>query len=465
MPPGKAPPLSASDAQTWLARARLHRRAEEMADADHAMDKARTLAPRDPQIAFLYAQIRYERGYPASRLFAHALALAPGNRDALRNLALAEASEGRMAQAQNRLERALAQAPDWLEGQRILASLRHTGGAARDEDAGYRAALTRLPAHPGLWLGLFACVAQHRDWSRARAILDEATRNLGETKNLLAARLFLAGETGDMAASEALLARAGALNDAFVQMARLRHHLRRGAYGDALAIALPLLSGGNAGQVWPYVSSLWRLTGDARAAWLDGDPPHVGTYEPGLSAAELAELAKALRRLHVAHLPYAEQSVRHGTQTDRSVLLRHEPIFEQTRARLMASVREHVRALPAPDPDHPLLGRPRDALSLAGSWSVRLGAGGHNVTHSHPMGWLSSAFYVSLPDPSVMGAPPAGHLHLGAPPSELGLPLAPYATLEPKAGHLVLFASTMWHGTTPIDAGERLNIAFDIVPR
>jgi hypothetical protein len=29
----------------------------------------------------------------------------------------------------------------------------------------------------------------------------------------------------------------------------------------------------------------------------------------------------------------------------------------------------------------------------------------------------------------------------------------------------VLFPSYLWHGTVPIAAGERLNIAFDVTPR
>jgi hypothetical protein len=45
----------------------------------------------------------------------------------------------------------------------------------------------------------------------------------------------------------------------------------------------------------------------------------------------------------------------------------------------------------------------------------------------------------------------------------LGLDLPPYATIAPEAGHLVLFPSTLWHGTMPTQGGERLNIAFDIV--
>jgi hypothetical protein len=40
--------------------------------------------------------------------------------------------------------------------------------------------------------------------------------------------------------------------------------------------------------------------------------------------------------------------------------------------------------------------------------------------------------------------------------------LAPYRLVEPKPGRLVLFPSTMWHGTRPFPAGERLTIAFDI---
>jgi uncharacterized protein (TIGR02466 family) len=127
----------------------------------------------------------------------------------------------------------------------------------------------------------------------------------------------------------------------------------------------------------------------------------------------------------------------------------------------MAAVADYVAALPSHDAAHPLLSRPRDDLRISGSWSVRLNGGGFNVTHSHPMGWISSAFYVSLPKDE---APPSGHFHYGAPPTELGVDLQPYATIAPQRGHVVLFPSTLWHGTMPTQGGERLNIAFDIVP-
>jgi hypothetical protein len=61
-----------------------------------------------------------------------------------------------------------------------------------------------------------------------------------------------------------------------------------------------------------------------------------------------------------------------------------------------------------------------------------------------------------------MGPEPGGWLQLGAPPSELGLDLQPYRMIEPRPGRLILFPSTMWHGTLPFAAGERLTVAFDV---
>ena len=58
---------------------------------------------------------------------------------------------------------------------------------------------------------------------------------------------------------------------------------------------------------------------------------------------------------------------------------------------------------------------------------------------------------------------PAESFHWGAPPAELGLDLPPRGVIAPKVGSLVLFPAYVWHGTVPIAAGERLNIAFDVV--
>ncbi len=451
-------------AEPLVAVALAHRAAQRMAEADAALAAARDQAPDDPRIAFLYAQVRFERGYRAAPLFARARALAPANRDAVRNHALALSAEGDPAGAQAALVAALAQWPDWLDGLRVLASLRWVAGEMTDFDRAWAAAARAHPAQPGLWLGWFGALAQVRDWPRAEAALDEAQGHLGETRALLSARIFLAGEVGALDRCGALLDRIGDGDDDFLRLARIRLALRRGDAEQARDGALAMLNGAGARQAWPYLATAWRLLGDPQADWLEGDPAFVRAHRVDLSGDDLRDLADVLRGLHTAAQAYPEQSVRGGTQTDRSVLLRHEPVIARTRAALFDAVRAHVAALPPPDPRHPLLSRPRDPLLIAGSWSVRLNAGGFNVTHSHPLGWLSSAFYVALPDAATMGAAPAGHFHWGAPPADLGLDLPPRGMIAPQMGHVVLFPSYVWHGTVPVAGGERLNIAFDAVP-
>lgn len=191
---------------------------------------------------------------------------------------------------------------------------------------------------------------------------------------------------------------------------------------------------------------------------------HVRRHDLGLSLEELSALARALRALHTDAAPLHDQSVRGGTQTDRSVLLNLEPIIQQTRTRIQAALGDYVENLPARDARHPLLGRPRDRFGFAGSWSVRLQAGGSHVPHTHPMGWISSALHVETPSLEVAGPVANGPLRFGEPPGELGLPLEAYGQVAPVPGQLVLFPSTMWHRTAPFETGERLSLAFDVIP-
>jgi hypothetical protein len=92
--------------------------------------------------------------------------------------------------------------------------------------------------------------------------------------------------------------------------------------------------------------------------------------------------------------------------------------------------------------------------------SQRLSGQGRHVNHVHPAGWISSAFYVALPD-EIDAEGPAGWLTLGEA-GELGLDLPPIRLVQPRPGRLVLFPSTLWHGTRPFEAGERLTVAFDV---
>ena len=359
----------------WVEVARALRGQQRMVEADAAIARALALAPGDRLIRFLRAQSRYELGYPAAALFAEAAETWPDNLDARRNQALALASEGDGGGARTVLEAALAANPGWLEGHRVLASLRWAAGEAEGFDDSFPRALKALKGQQGagqqgLWLGWFSTVAQLRDWARAREILDRAEAALGASRQLAIARAFVACESGDGGARD-LLARCAGFEDDFLRLARIRYLLRAGDAAGALAIALPMtrgamagpiagpiagpVAGPIAGQVWPYVHACWRLLGDARAGWLAGEPLLLGVEAVELSGAEMAELAGVLRGLHTAKAPYAEQSVRAGTQTDRSLLLRHEPILQRARGALLAAARRFVDGLPPHDPAHPVL--------------------------------------------------------------------------------------------------------------
>lgn len=432
-------------------------------EGDAALARAHAMAPENPLALLLHAQSRFELGHPAAHLFAQARARLPANPEVIRNEALALAAEGRVDDGIAMLARALDAEPGWIDGHRALASLRWTHGRA-DPFAGYARAVAAQPANGALWMAWFGALAQQRDWPAARTVLASAIAALGETRPLRLAAVLVAVESGERDAARALLAETGAEDDPGLSLCRIRFALRDGDPAAARDEAMAMLAGAAATLAWPYLGLAWRMLGDPAADWLEGDPRFVGEYEVGLTPDDLTALASTLRPLHVASAPYADQSVRGGTQTDRSVLLRHEPILQRARVALTAAVETHVAALPPPDPRHPLLGRPRAPLRIAGSWSVRLTGGGRNVAHTHPRGWLSSAFYVSLPDPVPGDPPDAGWLALGTPPPELGLGLRPTRTIAPATGRLVLFPSTMWHSTLDFAAGERLNIAFDMVP-
>ena len=85
------------------------------------------------------------------------------------------------------------------------------------------------------------------------------------------------------------------------------------------------------------------------------------------------------------------------------------------------------------------------------------------MNHLHPEGWISSAYYVSLPAAAKSGETQEGWIKFGEPRWPL-----PHCGVEkiiqPKEGRLVLFPSYMWHGTIPFSEGERMTAPFDVVP-
>jgi hypothetical protein len=217
-------------------------------------------------------------------------------------------------------------------------------------------------------------------------------------------------------------------------------------------------------EAWSLLEVAWRITGDHRHAWLVGQPGLYGASELALSGSQLTDIAAALRSMHRASAQPIGQSVRGGTQTSGQLFVRHEPEIAVLTEALAVAIRQFVSNLPAADPRHPLLKHRDMGMAFGPSWSVRLTEGGFHAAHFHPSGILSSACYISLPENLAGSEENSGWLELGRPPTELGLDLPPIATFEPKPGRLVLFPSFLFHGTRPFAGGERLTVAFDLVP-
>lgn len=214
----------------------------------------------------------------------------------------------------------------------------------------------------------------------------------------------------------------------------------------------------------------YRACEDRRERWLNDYERDVQIFDleppPGFSnmAAFNEELAAHLRSLHTHARQYPSQTLRGGTQTYDGIFYRgHKPVDI-----LLGRINDAVRTYGGPlggRGEHPLASRLSGNFRHAGSWSSCLRDRGYHVNHIHQKGWISSCYYVSLPDVVNDRDARQGWLKFGEPPAEFGLDWGPRKAVQPVVGRLVLFPSYMWHGTVAFhSARERITIAFDTVP-
>lgn len=253
----------------------------------------------------------------------------------------------------------------------------------------------------------------------------------------------------------------GNLTNVLLRLGRADEALRE---IEALRRATPL------NQEWIcYETMALRQLGHSRYRELCDYDHMVRAYDlaapAGYASIEAfnAALAESLARLHVLETHPLDQSLRGGSQTSRSLIYVDDPVIQTYLSALAEPIHAYIDAMGAPDRNHPWSGRKTGKYKLSGAWSVKLRANGFHVNHLHPAGWISSAYYVSLPAIMASGADQQGWIKFGEPRWP-----TPGCTVEkvvqPKAGRLVLFPSYMWHGTIPFSEGERLTAPFDAVP-
>jgi tetratricopeptide (TPR) repeat protein len=495
----KALAIDPRAAATWTNLATAAIAASRWDDAAAALERALALTPNDPRALGAKGLVEAGRGRQAEAVDAYraALKLAPGDAKVRHNLAVALRRLDRPEEAMAALGAPELADSAALRGH-LLADLGQFEAAIED----YHAVLARAPQH-GLTLEALAeLLPQLGRSSEAltgyrtalttsapaalwRAAIG-AAKGLGEHATMLewARRARAAhGPHPDWALSEA-----GALS-------QLGHGAEALTVAQAAARAFPdsdgaenyiawlLLKAGDPEQAeghavratqlaplnqspWALLSLIWRLTGDTREAWL-------ADYDRLVIAAEietpagwsnlagfLDDLAATLTSRHQTLAAPADQSLRGGTQTRGALFETSDPVLLALQRALIGTVNASLAPL-TPDQDHPFLGRLGKGVAMAGSWSVRLRAQGFHISHIHPSGWLSSAFYVSLP-PEIGTTGDAGKLVFGVPDAALGLTLDPRRVITPMPGRLAIFPSYFWHGTAPFEsAAARLTVAFD----
>ena len=177
----------------------------------------------------------------------------------------------------------------------------------------------------------------------------------------------------------------------------------------------------------------------------------------------LSALKEVLLTLHTSKEQPLEQTLHKGTQTRGKLFGSMDPLLIHMESQYRLAVKEYIKQRSHLPPLYPDFWQQQSAIKFGGSWSVALKQSGYHNHHVHPMGWLSSVCYISLP--TISDDNNQGYLQVGVPNlANAGLALTPLKEVKPTVGKLVLFPSMLWHGTVPFEEDNmRLSIACDIV--
>ena len=452
--------VAPNDPRLWHVKGLIHRLQDRRELALPALRRAVELAPNEPLIVHGLAKTSLEAGLPSVDLFAQAMKVNPNKPEVVRGLVAALLAEGRAEDAVAGLKSALRRSPLWTEGHGLLAAMRWAEGEREGFTRGFDEALAEHPNSMELRRDQLVLLVEARHFDDAMARVEDGKRRFGDHVLFASHEAAIRSESGDIDAADRLFTELATLDFANIEMWHVRHLLRSGRAAEASALMDRWLDTADQDLFWPYAATAWRITGDGRSEWLEGDDRFVGVYDIGDRLPSLDRLAETLRKLHVSKSEFLSQSVRGGTQTDGNLFHRIEPDIVALREAVRAAAAEHAARLPPVDAAHPLLRHRPERIQFTGAWSVRLLAGGFHSNHVHPAGWLSSAFYVVLPPD--LGRDEAGWLTLGGAHAELGVDVPPHRLIEPRPGRLALFPSWMWHGTRPFGEGERMTVAFDV---
>ncbi|BDI60412.1 putative 2OG-Fe(II) oxygenase [Qipengyuania nanhaisediminis] len=453
-------------------RASCAREVGELAEAARWYDAA---IARDPGYKLALhgrARVAIERGEAdALARFDRALQVNPGEADLWLGKAQALEVDGNSQGARVIAEQLCDQAPGFIAALTFHAGLLLAAGE-KDFAAPFRKAAARAPQDPNIAAAHIETLAGLDHAAQAADIAAEARERFPREPHFTLLEAVHAGSAGQWERAEALWAQCP-IDNPMRALHEARHRIRSGEIARADALLDRVLAA-NPWDIsgWALRGIVWRLSGDNRAQWLHEQAKLVQLRPLEAREGLLGDVTGELRALHSRSAMPLGQSLRGGTQTRGILFHRTEPLLAELHEAIRTTLASYRADLPVRDDSHPLLRHREDNWRLAGSWSVRLtgggsGAGDYHTAHIHPLGIVSSALYLVVPA-AAHGGGKGGWLEVGRPPPDLGLDLPPLRSIEPQEGHLALFPSTLYHGTTRFggagaQSAERMTVAFDVV--
>ena len=465
--------MRGNDPQAWSALAMTLRDQNRLLEAESAYRRAIAISPGYGPAQHNLGSLLNRLDRPEEALEALQRARAAGVSGAplafARGAALLQLY--RLEEAEQAFVEALAHTPSNQNAQLSLARLRYMKGDPKfARDLAAAAAADRDNAALQM---LFADVLRRTgDLAGSEVLVRDLLQRKGAVPEIRSALATILQESGRLkeAETEALEAATNRPQDPAIVENLVAILLARGSADIASSFIAPQRQRAPNEQRWiAYEATAARLAGMSLYRELYDYDRYARSYvleaPPGWSSMqELNEalgVALASRHRFAAH-PF-DQSLRHGSQTAHNLLVDTNPAVQALVKAFEGPLEDYCRAVGV-DPNHPLSKRNRGRASIAGAWSVRLQRGGFHVNHVHPEGWISSAYYVSVPDEVRDTNNRSGWLKFG----ETRFPVpgaSPEHFVQPRAGLLVLFPSYMWHGTNPILGTEpRMTVAFDAVP-
>jgi Flp pilus assembly protein TadD len=457
----------------WAALGLVLARANRPLEAEGAYRQALALkpgsAPLSRRLGALLA--RLERAEEALAVLARAQALGARGFELEFARGRALGQLGRLEEAGHAYAAAVRLRPRHADAQLHLARVRQALG---DADFSRSLAAAALEARDDLHLqeALALLLLEAGQGEAAERLLRDELKRAGPVPRLryVLSRVLREGQRLAEAETEALEAAAALADDPGVVENLVSILLSRERPAEALAFIRTQRARMPLAQGWiAYEALAARLLGRALHGELYDYQRLVRCYQlqPPPGFASMGELNAALLEVLAArwrdNIRPLGESLRSGRVTTRNLVMDPDPVIRAMLRSFEEPLRAYLAALGS-DAGHPLSARNQGAVQITSAWSVQLTRGGFHVNHFHNQGWISSAYYLEVPDEASDPELKSGWLKLGEP--RFPTPGAGVGcVVQPHAGQVVLFPAYMWHGTNPIHGSQpRTALSFDAVP-